>query len=224
GQAFARALVERGARTVYAGARDPQSIVDPGVTPIHLDITDPAGVAAAAARCADVTLLVNNAGILRAGSLLGAPSLDGAREELETNLFGTLAMCRAFAPVLGGNGGGAVVNMLSVLSFFSITPWASYCVSKAAAWSMTNALRLELREQGTLVVGVHAGLIDTDMSAGAEGPKITAESVAAQTFDAVEAGREEVLADERARHIKAALSGDLELIYGAGRDSASVRR
>jgi NAD(P)-dependent dehydrogenase (short-subunit alcohol dehydrogenase family) len=214
GRAFARALVERGARTVYACARDPRRITDPDVTPITLDITDLHDVATAAERCSDVTLLVNNAGILRASPVLDTPTLDAARAEMETNLFGTLSMCRAFAPVLAANGGGAMINMLSVLSFFSIPQWGSYCVSKAAAWSMTNALRIELRRQGTLVVGVHAGLIDTDMAAGAEGPKTTAEEVARQAVDAVEAGRYEVLADERARQIKAALSKDVETIYG----------
>jgi NAD(P)-dependent dehydrogenase (short-subunit alcohol dehydrogenase family) len=213
GRAFTLALVERGARTVYACARDPQRITDPDVTPVLLDITDPDNVDAAAEWCADVTLVVNNAGILRASSLLDAPTLDDARAEVETNLFGTLSVCRAFAPVLAANGGGALVNMLSALSFFSIPQWGSYCVSKAAEWSMTNALRMELSRQGTLVVGVHAGLIDTDMAAAAEGPKITAEEVVAQALDAVEAGRREVLADPRTRAVKAALSSDLETLY-----------
>jgi NAD(P)-dependent dehydrogenase (short-subunit alcohol dehydrogenase family) len=208
GRAFASALLERGARTVYAAARNPDTVTDPGLVPIRLDITSQDEVAAAADRCDDVTLLVNNAGILRGGGLLAVQSPDVARAEMETNFFGTLAMCRAFAPVLGRNGGGAVVNVLSVLSWTTLPQAASYGTSKAAAWSLTNGIRLELREQGTLVVGVHAGFIDTDMAARVTQPKISAADVATQALDAVEAGREEVLADNLTREVKAALSGD----------------
>jgi len=132
---------------------------------------------------------------------------------METNYFGTLSMCRAFAPVLAANGGGAIVNMLSITSFYNNPLDASYGASKAAAWSMTNGVRLELHHQGTLVVAVHAGFIDTDMAALANAPKISPESVARQVFDAVEAGQIEVLADERTRTVKASLSRDQELIY-----------
>jgi NAD(P)-dependent dehydrogenase (short-subunit alcohol dehydrogenase family) len=132
---------------------------------------------------------------------------------MEVNYFGTLSMCRAFAPVLAANGGGAIVNMLSVTSFYTNLIDASYGASKAAAWSMTNGVRLELHHQGTLVVAVHAGFIDTDMAALANAPKISPESVARQVFDAVEAGQIEVLADERTRTVKASLSRDQELIY-----------
>lgn len=207
GRAFALALLERGARTVYAGARDPDKVTDPGLVPVQLDITGPADVAAAAERCADTTLLINNAGVLRGGGVLASPSLDGARDELDTNLFGTLAMCRAFAPVLGRNGGGALVNMLSVLSWHTLPQVGSYGVSKAAAWSMTNAVREELRDQGTLVVATHAAFIDTEMAARVTQPKISPAEVARQTLDAIEAGREEVLADQITRGVKAALSG-----------------
>jgi NAD(P)-dependent dehydrogenase (short-subunit alcohol dehydrogenase family) len=212
GQAFARALLERGARTVYAGARDPRRIIDRGVIPIELDITDASSVAAVAERCGDVTLLVNNAGIARMASLLGAPSLDDARAEMETNLFGTLSMCRAFAPVLGANGGGALINMLSIASFRALPILGSYAASKAAEWSMTNTIRSELAGQGTLVVGVHAGFIDTDMAAGVDAPKSSPEEVVAQVLDAVEAGRVEVLADDRTRAAKAALSNIPEVM------------
>ena len=216
GREFARALLERGARTVYAGARDPLQVTDPGLVPVALDITDASSVAAAAERCRDVTLLVNNAGIARTASLLGAPSLDDARAEMETNYFGTLAMCRAFAPVLGANSGGAIVNVLSIASFRSSTFLGSYAASKAAEWSMTNGVRLELAGQGTLVVGVHAGFIDTDLAAGFDGPKSTPAEVVAQVLDAVEAGRLEVLADERTRAAKAALSSGPEVAAAPG--------
>ncbi|MFF4234196.1 SDR family oxidoreductase [Streptomyces sp. NPDC001820] len=207
GRAFALALLAGGAETVYAGARDAQTVTDPGLVPVKLDVTDPADVSAVAERCADTTLLINNAGILHGGSLLAAPSLDGARAELETNLFGTLAMCRAFAPVLGRTGGGALVNMLSVLSWHTLPQIGSYGVSKAAAWSMTNAVREELREQGTLVVAAHAAFIDTDMAARVDQPKTSPADVARRILDAVEAGREEVLVDDLTRQVKAALSG-----------------
>ncbi|MFB7190282.1 SDR family oxidoreductase [Streptomyces sp. NPDC056178] len=207
GRAFARGLLARGAHTVYAAARDPKTVTDPGLTPVALDITDPASVAAAAERCSDTTLLINNAGILRGDSLLASDTLDGARAELETNLFGTLAMCRDFAPVLGRNGGGALVNMLSVLSWHTLPRIGSYGVSKAAAWSMTNAVREELRPQGTLTVAVHAAFIDTDMAADTDQPKISPADVVEQVLDAVEAGREEVLADAVTRRIRNMLPG-----------------
>jgi NAD(P)-dependent dehydrogenase (short-subunit alcohol dehydrogenase family) len=214
GRAYARELVSRGAAKVYGAARDPAAVTDPGVTPIGLDITDPSRVAQVAQQCTDVTLLVNNAGVLKYSTFIGAPDLDAARTEMETNYFGTLSMCRAFAPVLAAGGGGAIVNMLSVGSFYSDPFTASYAASKAAEWSLTNGVRLELHHQGTLVVAVHASFIDTDMAALATNvPKDSPESVAQQAFDAVEAGQVEVLADDRTRTIKAELSRDQELIY-----------
>ena len=213
GRAYARELASRGAAKVYGAARNPAAVTEPGVTPIGLDITDPGRVAQAAEQCADVSLLVNNAGVLEYSTFIGAPSLDAARLEMETNYFGTLSMCRAFAPVLAANGGGAMVNMLSVTSFYTNPFNASYGASKAAAWSLTNGVRLELHHQGTLVVAVHASFIDTDMAALTSEPKDSPESVAQQVFDAVEAGQVEVLADERTRTVKAQLSHDHELIY-----------
>jgi NAD(P)-dependent dehydrogenase (short-subunit alcohol dehydrogenase family) len=213
GQAYARELVKRGAAKVYGAARDSAAVTEPGVTPIALDITDAERVAQVAAQCADVSLLVNNAGVMRASTFIGAPNLDAARLEMETNYFGTLSMCRAFAPVLAANGGGAIINMLSVTSFYTNPFNASYGASKAAGWSLTNGVRLELHHQGTLVVAVHAGFIDTDMAALVDAPKISPESVAEQVFAAVEAGQVEVLADERTRFVKASLPHDQELIY-----------
>jgi len=213
GRTYARELVSRGAAKVYGAARDPGAVTDPGVTPIALDITDPERVGQVAQQCADVTLLVNNAGVMKASTFIDAPDLDAARLEMETNYFGTLGMCRAFAPVLAANGGGAIVNMLSVTSFYTNPFNASYGASKAAAWSLTNGIRIELHHRGTLVVAVHAGFIDTDMAALATAPKISPESVAQQVCDAVEAGEIEVLADERSRSVKASLSRDHELIY-----------
>jgi NAD(P)-dependent dehydrogenase (short-subunit alcohol dehydrogenase family) len=223
GRAFTRALVQRGVARVYAGARDPGSVSDPGVEPIRLDVTNADDIAAAAAACGDVTLLITNAGVSTGRSLLGAPTLADARAELDVNYLGTLAMSRAFAPVLGRNGGGTLVNVLSVLSFMSLPAVGSYSASKAAAWSMTNGLRNELAGQGTRVVAVHAGFIDTDMAARVTAPKIAPADVVAQVLDAVEAGAEEVLADEVSRRTKAALPRDLELLYPDLRRSWAAR-
>jgi NAD(P)-dependent dehydrogenase (short-subunit alcohol dehydrogenase family) len=213
GRVFARELVARGAAKVYGAARHVDAVTEPGVVPIALDITDPQRVAQVAAECGDVSLLVNNAGVLKYSTFISAPSLEAARAEMETNYFGTLAMCRAFAPVLGANGGGAIVNMLSVSSFATNPFDASYGASKAAAWSLTNGVRVELHHQGTLVVAVHASFIDTEMAALTSAPKDSPESVAGQALDAVEAGQVEVLADERTRFVKASLPRDHELIY-----------
>src|SRR5215471_12974770 len=214
GRAFARELVRRDAAKVYGAARDPAAVTGPGVLPVALDITDGEQVARVAAQCADVSLLVNNAGVMRASTFTSAPDLEAARQEMETNYFGTLRMCRAFAPVLAARGGGAIVNMLSVTSFYTNPLDASYGASKAAEWSLTNGVRLELHHQGTLVVAVHASYVDTDMAALAVNvAKDSPESVVRQAFDAVEGGQVEVLADERSRTVKAELSRDHELIY-----------
>jgi NAD(P)-dependent dehydrogenase (short-subunit alcohol dehydrogenase family) len=119
GQVYARELVSRGAATVYGAARRSAAVTEPGVTPVALDVTDPTLVRKVAADCGDVTLLVNNAGVMKAGTFTGMPNPDGARLEMEINFFGTLSMCQAFAPVLAANGGGAIVNMLSVTSFYN---------------------------------------------------------------------------------------------------------
>ena len=165
GKAFVDELLKRGVAGVYAAARSPDTIDidDDRVIPIGLDVTNPDDVLAAASRCADVTVLINNAGAMLRTPLLAAPDLSAARSEMETNYFGTLEMCRAFAPVLAGNGGGALVNVLSVASWLASPFNGSYGASKSAEWALTNAIRVELRASGTLVVGVHAGWIDTDM-------------------------------------------------------------
>jgi NAD(P)-dependent dehydrogenase (short-subunit alcohol dehydrogenase family) len=213
GRELARELMKRGARTVYGAARDPASVTDPEIVPVGLDITDPDAVARVAHECSDVTLLVNNAGVMTNSPVIAAPSLEGARLEIETNYLGTLRMCRAFAPVLAAAGGGALVNILSIVSFFTNPVNSTYGASKAAEWAMTNGVRIELAGQGTLVVAVHSGFIDTDMAAGVNLPKNTPGDVARQVADAVEAGQIEVLADERTRRVKASLSRDHELIY-----------
>jgi NAD(P)-dependent dehydrogenase (short-subunit alcohol dehydrogenase family) len=213
GRAFASALLEAGARTVYAGVRDPSSVSDPRLVPVRLDVAEAAQVAAAAERCADVDILINNAGVMRASPFVAAAGMDGARDEMEVNYFGMLRMCRAFAHVLERNGGGAVVNMLSAASWVTPAATGSYAASKAAAWALTNGVRVELRSQGTLVTAVHAGFIDTDMAARVHVTKLDPDDVARMTVEAIESGVEEVLADDETRAIKAALPHALEMLY-----------
>ncbi|WP_296001724.1 SDR family oxidoreductase [Rugamonas sp.] len=206
GLAYAQALLAGGAKKVYAAARDPADITLPGVVPLRLDVTDAAQVAAAAAAIPDLTLLINNAGIARRVGLMADHAESAARDELDTNLFGPLRLARAFAPALKANGGGAIVNVLSVLSWISVPGSATYCVSKAAAWSMTNGLRNELREQGTQVVAVHMAFMDTDMASHLDVAKTSPHTVAAATLEALEQGGLEVLIDEITRKAKAGLS------------------
>jgi NAD(P)-dependent dehydrogenase (short-subunit alcohol dehydrogenase family) len=208
GLAFAQALLDAGAAKVYAAARDPSKVTLSGATPLKLDITNPADIAAAARTASDVTLLVNNAAIARTVAFLAQDAESALRESLETNLFGTLSMIRAFAPVLKANGGGAIVNMLSIASWVNRPVLAVYAASKSAEWALTNGARYELREQGTLVVGVHAAFIDTDMAKSFQGPKSRPEEVVRQALAAVEQGLEEVLADERTRDVKRGLSAE----------------
>lgn len=208
GKAFVRALLDAGAAKVYAAARDASSVTESGATPVGLDIRNDHDITAAVKACRDVTLLVNNAGVARFTPLIGAPSMDAARDEIAVNYLGTLAMCRAFVPVLAANGGGAIVNVLSVVSWITVPISGSYCVSKAAELAMTNGIRVELGAQGTLVVGVHAGYIDTDMTANLAIKKITPEDVASATLAALERGETEVLADDRSRDVRNRLRND----------------
>jgi NAD(P)-dependent dehydrogenase (short-subunit alcohol dehydrogenase family) len=215
GASLCASLLERGAAKVYAGARDVSSVRMDGVEAIQLDITSPDDIAAAAAHCGDVTLLVNNAGIGTGTSALSADAIDMAKQEFDTNVLGPLAVTQAFAPILGANGGGAIVNVLSVLSWFSAPQSALYCAAKAASWSLTNAIRQELHSQGTQVVALHVGFMDTDMTAGLDVPKSSPDDVALQVMDGLEAGDFEVLADDVSRRVRAGLSGDLTVLYPA---------
>ncbi|MGB7699214.1 MAG: SDR family oxidoreductase [Methylovirgula sp.] len=215
GKALVERLLAEGARKIYAAARDPAKIRVAGVEPVKIDITEPADVAAAAQKCADVTLLFNNAGVAPTNTLAEDPSLKIARAAMETNYFGTLRMCNAFAPILGRNGGGALINMLSVLSWITMPPLDAYSASKAAEWSLTNALRAQLKRQKTLVIGVHAGFIDTEMVASLPGAKTQPQDIVAQIIEAIKTGREEALADDTARHVKAGLAEARPAYLGA---------
>jgi NAD(P)-dependent dehydrogenase (short-subunit alcohol dehydrogenase family) len=208
GLAFARHAIAHGARKVYAAARDPASITLPGVVPIALDITNPSQVAAAARDAGDVTLVVNNAGIASIKGLLDEDSIEVTQRMMETNVYGLLRVSQAFAPVLKANGGGALLNVLSLSSWLSAPVLAGYAVSKAAAWSVTNGLRNELRDQGTQVLGLHVGFIDTDLTRGFDAPKLSPEFVVARAFDALEKGESEVAIDEFTQQIKRGLSNE----------------
>lgn len=216
GRRFVEQLLERGAERVYATARRPESIDirDPRIRPLHLDLLDEESISAAAKAAQDVTLLVNNAGISTGAHLL-TDDLDMVRQDLETHLFGTLRVIRAFAPVLASNGGGAIVNLLSVLSWVATAEGSgSYSVAKAAEWNMTNGVRVELAGQKTLVQGVHLAAADTDMMAGRDAPKIDPADVARAALDGVQAGAIEVVVDDPSRFVKSALAGDPAQLYG----------
>lgn len=208
GLAFTQALLAGGARKVYAAARDPGAIKLEGVQPIRLDVTRPGEVEAAARDLGDVTLLINNAGIIRGSAFLGENGLEAARAEFETNFFGPVSVSRAFSPILGRNGGGAIVNVLSALSWVAFPNSATYSASKAAAWAFTNGLRHEVRGQGTQVLALHVGYMDTDMVRGITAPKSKPEDVVRQVLEALEAGKSEILADEVSRRIKQGLSAE----------------
>jgi NAD(P)-dependent dehydrogenase (short-subunit alcohol dehydrogenase family) len=204
GLAYAKALLAAGAAKVYAGARDPSTVTHPGVVPVKLDVTSLDDVAKAAAQLSDVDIVINNAGIALMGTnLLQDEGEKALRAQLDTNVWGILNVSRAFAPVLRANGGGAIVNMLSVLSWLSRQHSATYSISKAAAWALTNGLRNDLRDQGTQVVGVHAGLIDTDMAKDLTGPKTSADDIAQRVIEGLQNGDEEVLADAVSQKVKA---------------------
>jgi NAD(P)-dependent dehydrogenase (short-subunit alcohol dehydrogenase family) len=208
GQALVERLIAAGAKHVYAGMRAPGDVPQaPNVTRVELDITNPEQIEQAAARCTDVNVLVNNAGVLRGQPLIGAPSLDAAHAEMNVNYVGTLRMCRAFAPVLAHNGGGAIVNVLSILSRVSLPNIGSYSASKAAAFSLTQGIRAELASQGTLVIGALPAFVDTAMASGVTLPKLAPEALAEAILAALRDGVEDVYPG-RAAEIAAALQQD----------------
>ena len=213
GAEYVRQLLGRGASKVYAGSRNPDSVTIPGAIPLKLDVTNTDDIANAVAQCGDLTLLVNNAGIALQSRIMSEGSLETAKQEFDTNVWGPFNLSKAFAPVLAANGGGAIANVLSAVSWMSIKDVATYAMSKSAAWSFTNGLRLELARQGTLVVAVHPAFIDTDMAAGVDMPKTTPHQVVERTLDGIEAGEPEVLADDTAAFVKKSLPRHIETFY-----------
>ena len=210
GKALVEELFARGASKVYATARDPRTVTHPDAVPVRLEVTDPDSVAAVAEQAGDVTILINNA-----GASVGVPMLDSSiediRREFETNFYGPLLVSRASAPIIERNGGGHVLNAHSVLSWLG--NGGSYSASKAALWSQTNSLRLELHSRGIAVTGLHMGYVDTDMAAGVDAPKVSAAEVARLAVEGIRAGAQEVLADDISRRVKAGLSADLTALY-----------
>jgi NAD(P)-dependent dehydrogenase (short-subunit alcohol dehydrogenase family) len=210
GRAVVDELLERGATKIYATSRSEQPQRDPRVVPLILDVSDDASVVAVAQAAPDVSIVVNNAGILLGVPILTAP-LSTIREELETNLFGILRVARAFAPILAEHPPSSMVNVLSVLSWMTLG--TGYEISKSAAWSATNALRLALRGQGTTVTALHVAFMDTDMAARFDAPKVDPREVARQTADAIVAGDFEILADDTTRSVRSRLSADVTALY-----------
>jgi NAD(P)-dependent dehydrogenase (short-subunit alcohol dehydrogenase family) len=211
GLELVKALLARGAKKVYAAARDPKSVTLAGVIPLRLDVTSSEQVIAAAKQANDVSLVINNAGIATTTPLLGAAGPTALRKELETNVFGLLAVSNAFAPVLAKQGGGALVNILSVASWATMPLLATYAASKSAAWSVTNGIRNELRAQHTQVLGAHFGFVDTDLTAGIDMPKLAPAHVAAAILDGLAAGQEEVVVDDYTRAVKAGFANGIYL-------------
>lgn len=210
GAEFVHQALTRGAAKVYATARTPRAWGDDRIVPLALDVTDEADVSAVTEAAADTTIVVNNAGVSGTNSLLDADVTDVERV-FATNVFGPLRVAKAFAPVLAANGGGALVDVHSVLSWIGLA--GGYSASKAAFWSITNSLRLELAPQGTQVVGAHLGYTDTPMTASLDVAKADPADIVAAIWDAVEAGRHEVLADQVSRDVRAALSSPVEVLY-----------
>lgn len=211
GRHLAQELIRRGAK-VYAAARRPETIDLNGVTAVALDVTDAASIAAAAAATDGISILVNNA-----GSSTGSSVTDGAWSDIElemnTHYFGTLAVTRAFAPQLAQAGTSAVLNILSVLSWFTLPGTGAYSAAKAAQWSLTNALRLELAGQGTTVSGLHVGFMDTDMVRHIDAPKSDPAVIAAVAIDAIAAGQVEIVADDISHQVRSGLAGGVAALY-----------
>jgi NAD(P)-dependent dehydrogenase (short-subunit alcohol dehydrogenase family) len=203
GKAYVEALRAAGAAKIYAGARQPSDVIDSRVIPIRLDVTSQADVESAAQRCQDVNILINNAGVMLKSPMLAEGSDVSMRREMEVNVFGMLAMIRAFAPILAKNGGGTIANMLSVVSWFTFPFNATYCASKHAALAVADAARIQLRGQGIHVVAVYAGFIDTDMASelAAGQPKTSPPQVADRTLEGIANGIDHVRADARSEEL-----------------------
>ena len=212
GRAYIKVLLEMGAAKIYATARDAAKIADlaqPGIVEIMaLEITNADQVNAAVAKAKDVNLLINNAGVNKMSGFIAAKSIAGARDEMEANYFGTLQMCRAFAPVLKANGGGAISNVVTIVARVTIPMLGSYCASKWALYSLTQGVRAELAKQGTFVGSVNPGAIDTDMAKGMDMAKLDPADVAWQSLKAIEDGVEDIFIGEMAQGMIAGARAD----------------
>ncbi|MEQ9843507.1 SDR family oxidoreductase [Pectobacterium brasiliense] len=215
GAAFARALLSAGARKVYAAARDPLTVTQPGVIPVRLDVTRPEEVEALARELGDVNLVVNNAGIGGSGSILAPTAIETLRSQFETNAVGPLRLTQAFAPILATHDSSAVINVISALSWVTLTGvTGSYSASKAAAWALSNAMRQELKAQRTEVLSLHVAFMDTDMARGVPGDKASPDDIAQMTLAALEDGQSEILADEVTQSVHAGLTANPPMYLG----------
>ncbi len=212
GTQFVDAALARGAAKVYATARTPRTWNDERVVPLQLDVTDAASIAAVVEAAPDVTILINNAGASPASFGILNHTEEEIRSNIETNFVGPLFLARAYAPLLSAHEGEtAIIDIHSAMAWFAIG--GIYSATKAALWSATNSLRVELHPAGVQVVGVHVGWVDTAMAAGSTDPKLDPAVLVARVLDATEAGEYEVLADETSVQLKAALSAPLEALY-----------
>ncbi|CPV55784.1 short-chain dehydrogenase of uncharacterised substrate specificity [Mycobacteroides abscessus subsp. abscessus] len=210
GKAIVAELLHRGAAKVYATARDPASIGHPGAVPLALEVTDLESVCAAAQAAPDVNILINNAGVGIGASFLDSP-IEDIRREFETNFYGPLFTTRAWVPLIERNGGGHILNINSVQSWSAVA--GSYSAAKAALWSQTNAVRLELLARGIKVSGLHVGYVDTDMTTAVRLPKANPADIARRALDGVAADEPEILADEISQYIKLVLAQDVSVMY-----------
>jgi NAD(P)-dependent dehydrogenase (short-subunit alcohol dehydrogenase family) len=210
GEQFVHQALERGAAKVYATARTPRNWDDTRIVPLALDVTDRASIEAAVAQASDTTIVINNAGISRTAPI-STGSIADIRDVFETNFFGAVAVARGFAPVLGANGGGVLLDVHSVLSWIGLA--GAYSAAKAALWSATNSLRLELAPQKTHVVGLHVGYIDTAMASHVDADKNDPAEVARAAYDGIEAGEFEILVDDRSRRVKQGLAAPITTLY-----------
>lgn len=213
GLALVKALLGSGAKKVYATARDVKTLdaviaLDRArVKPLQLDVTNKELISEAAAAASDVTLLINNAGVLEFGSFLDV-STDKVARQFETNFYGKLNMALAFAPVIEANGGGAIINMLTLVALASMPGLSTYNASKAAAWSMTQSLRATLASKKIQVIGVFPGAVDTDMLAGVDMPKTSPMDIASAVVSGIESGMEDIFPDPMSTQLYAAWKTD----------------
>lgn len=214
GEGFVRVLLAEGAAKVYVGARDPSSAAHletefPGrAVAIALDVSRPEQITAAAAACGDVSVVVNNAGAFTNRLLIGAEDMSGAREEMEVNYFGPLAMARAFAPILKTNGGGAILNVLSVGGIVAVPNMGGYSPSKFAMRAAATCMRAELAEQGTSVTSLIVGSVDTRMASHVKGAKEAPEDIARASLRGITRGVDEIDTDRFAVESRAAMARD----------------
>ena len=230
GEAFVRAFLQAGAKRVYVGTREisnAQHLVDEApdrVVPVVLDVANPKQVAQAALQCADVSILVNNAGAFTMKRLIASDDMSGAREEMEINYFGPLAMCRAFAPILAKNEASAIANVLSAGGIVAVPGMGGYSPSKFAARAMTTCVRAELEGQNTSVTALIVGSVDTRMASHVEGLKESPATIAAVGLKAIERGAGEVDTDYMAVDVRANLARDPKALEIQMRRSLSGER